>query len=234
MSTVTLFVLSTETRSERRFSPHLTVRELKTKLEPVTGIPAPSQKITLHASEDSAQALASLDDDDRPLGYYSVRDFQVLKIQDTNPSSTSLAGQYTDVSRVEKFEISKEEYEQRRDTVLAYKQRNHMGRFAPEKKSAPKVEEHVDIPIGSRCQVDPGDGSMKKLGAVRFVGETKFGGGGVWVGVEYDEPLGKNDGSVQGERYFACKPSYGAFVRPGKVQVGDFPPEDIMEDEEEI
>ena len=41
--------------------------------------------------------------------------------------------------------------------------------------------------------------------------------------------MGKHDGSMNGKRYFTCQAKFGVFVRPDKVQVGDYPPEDFDE-----
>ena len=168
---------------------------------------------------------------------------------DTNPSAT-FTGQLTDLSGVEKFELSDEQYAVRQgvllnwttlnvsmlihtDSVLAYKQRHKVGRFAEKTEPAPSPAINVNIPIGSRCEVESTEPGLHKRGTVRFVGPTNFGGaGGVWVGVEYDEPMGKNDGSVQGKQYFTCAPKFGVFVRPDKVRLGDFAVEDPFADEE--
>ncbi|XP_017344086.1 CAP-Gly domain-containing linker protein 1 isoform X2 [Ictalurus punctatus] len=61
-----------------------------------------------------------------------------------------------------------------------------------------------------------------KAGVVRFLGETDFAKG-EWCGVELDEPLGKNDGSVAGARYFQCLPKYGLFAPTHKVTRIGFP-----------
>lgn len=58
---------------------------------------------------------------------------------------------------------------------------------------------------------------------VRFAGTTNFQVG-EWIGVELDEKTGKNDGSVQGERYFDCAQGYGMFVKPIMATIISQPP----------
>ena len=48
-------------------------------------------------------------------------------------------------------------------------------------------------------------------GTIRFGGITEFQPG-QWAGIELDEPIGKNDGSYGGIRYFTCKSKFGLFV----------------------
>ena len=55
------------------------------------------------------------------------------------------------------------------------------------------------------------------VGTIRFVGGTAFASG-KWVGIELDLPNGKNDGSVQGTKYFEAKPLHGVFVRATQVK----------------
>ncbi|CAH1122737.1 unnamed protein product [Ceutorhynchus assimilis] len=72
----------------------------------------------------------------------------------------------------------------------------------------------VDYTIGDRVIIKSGQGS--KVGTVRYMGLTQFAKG-EWIGVELDEPRGKNDGSVNGIRYFECQPGFGIFSPISKV-----------------
>lgn len=47
-------------------------------------------------------------------------------------------------------------------------------------------------------------------------GETDFAAN-QWAGIELDDPVGKNDGSVAGKRYFDCKMKYGLFAPLHKI-----------------
>jgi hypothetical protein len=78
------------------------------------------------------------------------------------------------------------------------------------------------------------DGSSSKgracyTGTIRFLGEAAICGGNdldqaaaaaaasTWVGVELTAPVGRNDGSVRGVRYFTCPPQHGLLVRPERL-----------------
>uniref|UniRef100_A0A669CYY8 Dynactin subunit 1 n=1 Tax=Oreochromis niloticus TaxID=8128 RepID=A0A669CYY8_ORENI len=76
------------------------------------------------------------------------------------------------------------------------------------------VESSKPPKIGSIVEVT-GKGQR---GTVAYIGATLFASG-KWVGVILDEPKGKNDGTVQGKRYFTCEENHGIFVRQSQIQV---------------
>lgn len=163
------------------------------------------------------------------------------KVQDSRPASART--NFTDTSNVEKYVMPETQYEQLNDSVLAWKRRQKLGRFDPHAKSTEemaserRVKDMREIEMkgvmeGMRCRVGQDDG---KRGVVKFIGEIEgLGGereaGCWWVGVQLDEPVGRNDGSVVVEveggeketrRLWEGKEKFGIFARPDKVEVGD-------------
>lgn len=61
-----------------------------------------------------------------------------------------------------------------------------------------------------------------RVATVQYVGTTHFAAGD-WIGVNLQTATGKNDGAVQGERYFDCQPGYGMFIRPTVARVIEEP-----------
>ena len=69
----------------------------------------------------------------------------------------------------------------------------------------------MNLAIGQEISV------RDKNGIIRFIGPTKFAKG-TWIGIELDDPTGKNNGSKDGVEYFKCKgENYGIFVPPNLV-----------------
>ena len=59
-----------------------------------------------------------------------------------------------------------------------------------------------------------------RVGVLKFIGPTYFSSG-EWCGIELSEPCGKNNGSVEGVRYFECDENCGIFVHSHKVKEVD-------------
>jgi tubulin-folding cofactor B len=245
MVLISLFLSSPDTHSERRLESSLTVQQLKVssihpmlrctnvdkdKLTPITGIQPQYQRLQLFPSTEAKEPIANLNDDTRTLESYGIAEWQHIKVDLGSESYSGLTdseqvdnldpnarpGEFSDLTGVEKFELSNEEYESRSgrsqrpvryscsadvvtDTVLAHLKANKLGRFAP----VPQTIAHAPPPLppsssitpGARCEVITGEGGLEKRGTVRFVGEASMGKAGIWVGVELDEPVGKGDGS---------------------------------------
>jgi len=226
---IPLLIVSENSSSERRISPSWSIAQLKSRLEPVTGVPASCQRLSLKIGSQAAQPIEAADEESTILAAWPLQAYAEIKIVDTRPPGAR--PNYTDTSAVEKYNMSTEDYESRTDSVMAWKKSQKLGRFDP---NAPEIEqakikasfqevEARGIKTSLRCRILPSNDHRR--GAVAFVGEVPEikGSVGAWVGVALDEPTGKNDGSVNGTRYFECAPNCGVFLRAERVEVGDFP-----------
>ncbi|KAK5172567.1 uncharacterized protein LTR77_002687 [Saxophila tyrrhenica] len=233
---IPLLITSENASSERRISPSWSVAHLKGRLEPITGIPATCQRISLKVGSQTPQNIEAVDEEATQLAQWPLQAYAELTISDTRPPSHRT--NYTDPSSVPKYTMPTPTYESLPNSVLAYKKANQVGRFDP---AAPSLEQQKiantfrevserHITPGKRCKLLPEEDSRR--GTVRFVGEVEeIPGVGAWVGVELDEPTGKNDGSVKGRRLFECKANYGVLVRAERVEVGEFGVLDELADE---
>jgi len=220
--------------SERRFDKGLTVQTLKDKLEMITG--ARSQLMQIEVFDQNDVKVCDLKDDEAVLGSFPI-EAQGFRLHVTD--SDMRKNELEDTSGVQKFELTPEEYSKKTGTVQDFMRRNKMGKYNPEevarldaeKAAEAKAEKEMasKIKVGDRCEVAV-PGNPTRRGEVKFVGEVHFKSG-LWTGVQYDEPFGKNDGSVDSKRYFECPEKYGGFVRVANVTVGDFPEEGFSDDE---
>jgi tubulin-folding cofactor B len=224
-----------------RFNLHQTIAEIKERFRVHIGTPPDYQQLLL---KEQGHIICELSDNNRMLGFYNVQSGMEIHIIDNDPYSLSRNGGLTDVSLVEKFKLSDEAYDKRKGTMrdfirnkrkedpnyqLSAKARpDAAGASEAEAAGPPPDASSVEgVAVGQRCEVMPG----ARRGTVRFVGEIEeISAGGYWVGVEFDEPLGHNDGTVKGRVVFTCAPGFGAFVRGKNLQVGDFPVRDIFDE----
>jgi tubulin-folding cofactor B len=215
--------------NEKRFPKDLAISDLKAKLELITG--GNCHTMQIEAYDKNNKHICTLADNDALLGSYPIDDGMRLHVVDKFSIRNEL-----DFGNVPKFECSEEEYSKKSDSVRAFLLKNKLGQYNEEnaKKKEKQMEEEKKLaestPIGSRCKVTVSN-APSRLGSVMYTGPVETLPG-FWIGVKYDEPLGKNNGTFKGKTYFECPDNYGAFVKPQNVECGDFPEEDYDLNEE--
>lgn len=220
------------------FPLDMTIGEVKAKLYRHGGTSCCAQELFLRRGQGDT---IFMHDDNLTLRHFGTCSGMAIHIKDNDPHSLSANGGLENVALVQKYEMDDETYDKLKNTVRAQKKAEQAKRAqekAAELAANPppaRPETPRDVadkyPIGGRCEINPGG----RRGEVAFVGKIK-GTEGTWIGVKLDEPLGQNDGTKSGQRYFECPPKYGVFGRIENVQVGDFPEIDpfASEDEDEI
>lgn len=79
MADVPLLIVSDNSSSERRITPSWSISTLKTKLEPITGIPPSSQKLSLKTASQST-AIEGNDDDSTYLASFPLVAYAELHV----------------------------------------------------------------------------------------------------------------------------------------------------------
>ncbi|XKL63213.1 hypothetical protein PGB90_005577 [Kerria lacca] len=206
----------------KKFQKDLTVWDLKQRLELITGRNANTMSITALSPE--GELICKLVENYKLVGSYPLSNGVQLLVED--PMYEEADENEEDLDK--RFQLSEEQYSNRRGTLKEFLKRNKLGKYNPEiikeerKRAEAKDNEIINtVKIGQRCEVNIPN-QVAKRGVVMFKGNVKFTEG-LWVGVKYDEPFGKNDGTVNGVKYFEAPPNYGAFVKPSYVKVGDYP-----------
>jgi tubulin-folding cofactor B len=77
---VPLLITSDNARSERRISPAWTIAQLKSRLEPITGIPASSQRLTLKVASWPDQNLQTVNEDNTQLSAFTLQSYAELHV----------------------------------------------------------------------------------------------------------------------------------------------------------
>ena len=78
---IPLLITSTASSSERRITPSWTIARLKTKLEPVTGLPPASQRLTLRLPDQQQEiAIEAEDEESVQVGRWPLVAYAELKV----------------------------------------------------------------------------------------------------------------------------------------------------------
>jgi tubulin-folding cofactor B len=77
---IPLLITSDNSSSERRINPSWTIRQLKARLEPVTGIPPLSQKLNLKFGSNQSVPVEAADEENTQLGAFPLAPYTEIHV----------------------------------------------------------------------------------------------------------------------------------------------------------
>ena len=218
--------------TELRFHQSTLLAEVKEVLSKKFGTLPEYMKLKLIKSSGEERSFSQFDDE-KKLKDLSIEDYDTIHVIDFNPNGILVQNNIDDLSTVKKYEISKEDYEKRPNNAKKFREKMmHDPEYKKkiEESKGPNFElEAKTINVGQRCLL----GDRTRRGEVKYVGKVADYGYGYFIGVALDELMGDNNRSYKGKKYFECEMNYGIFVRPNFVKVGDYPPIDEFNAEED-
>lgn len=243
-----IFIESEFCSVEKDFLSEITYNQLCDKLYNLTGIEPIDMNIDVKYKRGSnAVTLSKMGND-----IIDTTDIDRLIVTDVNENSMVNQLKQTGNSNGTVFHLSEEEYAKKQDSVLNWKKENKLGRFDPRYQEKLKhhhslQEEKIkNLALNQRCEVksstSPSNINSVRRGWLRFLGPVPEIPANskeeeIWCGIEFDEPLGKNNGSIKGKQYFGpVGPNYGGFVKPVYVETGPeyTPIDEFASSDEEI
>lgn len=245
---------------EIKFNKYETIENVKKKIYSHTGTPCDDMKLYAYDDLNIKQTQMFLGDNNLCLNDYNVRDNYIIYVYETGRHLDKDIYNIDDEQILEqlkdrKYKISEAAYENRQDSM-----RNFLKKLREQKKKEKQKEEggeegkgeegknlcldtiHVastDVhntkvydkelyKIGNRCRVTIGD----RRGVLKFIGNLK-NNDEIYVGLDLDEPLGNSDGFYKKQLLFECKGDrYGYLGLINSIEMGNFPPIDILNMEE--
>lgn len=198
-------IISPDKNIQRYIELTWTVAHLKERLELITGIPISAQHLRLSTNTTITDSTATLDT-------FEIQPNSCLYVSDIRDQTKT---DQSDLEEIEHFKLSDEAYTARSNTFLKWRE-THSSTLTKTDLDQKKICER-GIQINQQCYVEGGDETRE--GRVRFIGQVEGLPEGLWVGVEYNAPVGKNDGSFQGIHYFTTKQGHGSFVRPNRIRM---------------
>lgn len=224
---IEVFITSSLIHTQKRVSPNCLFSAFKKKLVFITGIPENYQIINYCTNIESDIVLKLSDPNDPTLVEneskllldLKIVPFSHFKVQNSHPDSAYKALENDDGQNVE-FVLSEKAYSRKKNNMREWMNKNVYSKNQNESEIFNKKKElDNNLSVGKRCLVL--SKKIKRPGVIKFIGEIDFleKPNVIWVGVEFDEKLGQNDGSLNGKRFFHCEQGYGSIVKAENVEI---------------